>query len=154
MDREESKHTAEDAFTDYKREHNAINAIRAWHCAAPLSASRASAVCEPLAAPASCPPVRLPAIPATHSTSTFSSPSTRLSQRPSPTAPRAAKTHLTSRVPKLQPDGPVLEVHCFAEKVDADGGLVGIVKRIVHEPRDETRLAHRLLAQKDELRDG
>jgi CO dehydrogenase/acetyl-CoA synthase beta subunit len=40
----------------------------------------------------------------------------------------------TGCVPKLQPDGPVFEIHGLGEEVDADGGLVRVVERVVHEP--------------------
>ena len=58
---------------------------------------------------------------------------------------------LTGRVPQLQPDRSVLQVHRLGEEVDADGGLVGVVERVVHEPGDEGRLADGLLAQEHEL---
>ena len=41
--------------------------------------------------------------------------------------------YLTGGVPKLETDSPVLKVHCLAQKVDADGCLVCIIKSIVHE---------------------
>jgi hypothetical protein len=51
---------------------------------------------------------------------------------PQPSLPRA----------HLQPDGAVLEVHRLGEEVDADGGLVIRVEAVIHEPRDDRRLAH------------
>jgi len=41
--------------------------------------------------------------------------------------------YLTGGVPELETDSPVLEIHCLAQKVDADRCLVGIIKSIVHE---------------------
>jgi hypothetical protein len=51
----------------------------------------------------------------------------------------------------LEAHCPVFKVHGFGEKVDADGRLVCVVKGIVHKSSDQRRLAHRLLAQKDQL---
>ena len=42
-------------------------------------------------------------------------------------------TYLTGSIPKLQPHCPVLEVHGFAQEVNAYRGLVCIVERVVHE---------------------
>ena len=36
-------------------------------------------------------------------------------------------------VPELEAHGAVFEVHCLGEKIDADGGLVHVVERVVHE---------------------
>jgi hypothetical protein len=44
---------------------------------------------------------------------------------------------LPGGVPELEADCAVFEVHCFAEEVDADGGLVGAVEGVVHEAGDE-----------------
>lgn len=41
--------------------------------------------------------------------------------------------HLSSSVPQLQPNGSVLEVHGFAQEVNANRGLIGVVECIVHE---------------------
>ena len=49
---------------------------------------------------------------------------------------QAAEALLAGRVPELQAHGPVLEVHCFGEEVDADGGLVHVVEGVVHEASD------------------
>ncbi len=43
------------------------------------------------------------------------------------------RSHLASRVPQLQPDCPVFEIHGFAEKIDANCGLVRVVKGVVHK---------------------
>ena len=41
--------------------------------------------------------------------------------------------HLSSSVPQLQPNSSVLEVHGFAQEVNANRSLIGVVERIVHE---------------------
>lgn len=48
-----------------------------------------------------------------------------------------AEAFLARRVPELEADGAVFEVHGFGEEVDADGGLVGGVEGVVHEAGDE-----------------
>ena len=63
----------------------------------------------------------------------------------------AAEALLARRVPQLQPHCSVIQVHCLAQKVNADGRLVMPVEIVVHEPRNNRGLAHRLVAQKDEL---
>ena len=63
----------------------------------------------------------------------------------------AAEPLLSRRVPQLQPHRPVLQVHGLGQEVDADRSLVSIVEGVVHEPRDERGLAHRLLAEEDQL---
>lgn len=53
------------------------------------------------------------------------------------TANSTASTHLSRRIPQLQADRPVLEVHCLGQEVDSDGRLVRRVEGIVHEACDE-----------------
>ncbi len=47
------------------------------------------------------------------------------------------KSFLSGSIPQLKSHGPVLKVHRLGEEVDADGGLVGVVEGVVHEPGDE-----------------
>ena len=44
-----------------------------------------------------------------------------------------AEALLAGGVPELKANCAVFEIHCFGEEIDADGGLVHVVKRIVHE---------------------
>ena len=61
------------------------------------------------------------------------------------------KSFLSGSIPQLKSHGPVLQVHRLGEEVDADGGLVGVVEGVIHEPGDEGCFAYRLLAEEDEL---
>lgn len=46
---------------------------------------------------------------------------------------RFANTDLTSSVPQLQANSTVLEIHGLAQKINADGRLVRVIKRVIHE---------------------
>lgn len=43
------------------------------------------------------------------------------------------RSHLSSRVPQLQPYCPVFKIHGFAEEIDTNCGLVRVVKGVVHK---------------------
>lgn len=62
-----------------------------------------------------------------------------------------AEALLARRVPDLQTHGALLQVHGLGQEVHADGGLVRAVEAVVHEPGDDGRLAHVLLAQEHYL---
>jgi len=62
-----------------------------------------------------------------------------------------SKPFLARGVPQLKPHGPVFQIHCLRQEIDADGGLVGVVEGIIHEPGDEGGLSDRLLSEEDEL---
>eukprot|EP00740_Mantoniella_antarctica_P012457 CAMPEP_0181373696 /NCGR_PEP_ID=MMETSP1106-20121128/15543_1 /TAXON_ID=81844 /ORGANISM="Mantoniella antarctica, Strain SL-175" /LENGTH=277 /DNA_ID=CAMNT_0023491465 /DNA_START=906 /DNA_END=1742 /DNA_ORIENTATION=- len=62
-----------------------------------------------------------------------------------------AEALLPGRVPQLQPHRAVLQVHRLGQEVDADSGLVAVVELVVHEARNDRRLSHRLIPQKDQL---
>ena len=41
--------------------------------------------------------------------------------------------YLARRVPQLEADGAVLEIHSFCQKVDANCGLIGRVESVIHK---------------------
>lgn len=38
--------------------------------------------------------------------------------------------------------GSVFKIHSLAEKVNSNGGLIGVVKRIIHESGDDRSFSH------------
>lgn len=49
-----------------------------------------------------------------------------------PSLKKETSINLSSGIPKLQSDGPVLQVHGLREEVDSNGSLVGVVEGVVH----------------------
>ena len=102
----------------------------------------------------------------------------RAAALPKPNRNRASGARLRlRRAPQLQPHGAVLQIHRLGQEVDANrrlraaasaaagehrrvsaarrpaqrARLVGVVELVIHEARDDGRLAHRLVAQEDQL---
>ncbi len=51
----------------------------------------------------------------------------------------------------MKSDGGIFQVDCLGEKVYADGGLICVVKGIIHVSCDDGRLPHGLVSQEDQL---
>ena len=58
---------------------------------------------------------------------------------------------LPGRVPQVQDDDLVLDVHLLRHEIDTDGRLVRVIERIVDESVDDTGLADRLVAEEHNL---
>ncbi len=54
-------------------------------------------------------------------------------------------------VPELKSDGGIFQIDCFGKKVYADGGLICVVKGVIHVSCDDGRLPHGLVSQEDQL---
>lgn len=61
------------------------------------------------------------------------------------------KSLLARSVPKVENDDLVLDVHLLRHEVDADGGLVSLVERVVDEPVDDRSFAHGLVSEEHDL---
>lgn len=61
------------------------------------------------------------------------------------------KAFLSSGIPQLKTHGAILQIHGFGQEVDANSGLIIVVKLVVHEAGNNACLSTALIAEDDKF---